>query len=443
MADSVAGSYASLAGIEIVNDARTIAYLQRGLAPGNITVTGDCSCPNLRQLIGCDDNAYRNPEADEAPWFTASIPESADFAGFIMTEFTGMDSPFTRSVKEGVGNGGTLTRSRLKTRSMTWKGFLFGATCCATLYGYRWLTRTLSRFDSSCRDCAGDDLEILICCPDEGETRSPFRTLKGVALLDGPHIVSERKTCQSGCNIGCGGSCILEIEFTLVAEQPYFYSPEIPVYDCISISEGAVVPYTDATEECGPFDCSDTFFTNGEAGISIGFDCVAPILPPTATYVNNCVVDFVTPRANYYSVQRELWSELEEVVPVISITTGALPVSRIKLGFYTSANGNPCSELSLYPPDCDVVCDELNILFIPAYSTFYIDSRTRKMALICKDGSAYPGERMTSGPWSWPSFDCYGFCLEVMYENDVPTSGVSPVAIKDTCFSLSLVPRSF
>lgn len=379
-------------------------------------------------------SSYSSPSTDDAPWYTADNPASSEFAGFVLTEFVGMDSPFTRSVTETVGNGGVLNRSRLTSRKLTWKGFLFGATCCSVQYGLRWLTKTLSRFDASCRDCFGDDLELLVCCPETGEAgNSPIRLLKGVSLLEGPKVLSEHKTCNAGCSYGsCGGSCVLEIEFTLVASQPYFYSPPIPVYDCVNLGEEAVVPYTDAQIDCGPTDCSDVIF-------EVGSLCPLPELPPIANYTNSCATDFNIPAANYFSVSRSYWSDLEEVVPVISITAGALILIGLKLGFYSSASDSPCSDLSLYPPNCDVICDELNIIAIPANSTFYIDGRTRKMSVICPDGAVYPGERLTSGPWSWPTFDCYGFCMEVLFENELGAQVPPTLA----CVSLSLVPRTF
>jgi hypothetical protein len=278
-------------------------------------------------------------------------------------------------------------------------------------------------------------MELLVCCPDSNETvESPFRLLKGVSLLEGPKILSERKTCESGCTYGCTGSAIVEVEFTLVASQPYFYSPAIPIYDCVNMSAGAVFPYTDATVDCGPTDCSDIIFDPAFVNL-----CPQPTLPPTASYSSSCATDFNIPKANYFSVSRSYWSDLEEVVPVISITTGDIIVAGIKLGFYSSTSDSPCSDLSLYPPNCGVICDELNIIALPPNTTFYIDGRTRKMSIICADGTAYPGERLTSGPWSWPTFDCNGFCMEVLFES-APGFQEGPAL---SCVSLSLVPRTF
>ena|SRR5688572_1799682 len=439
MADSIAGSYATLAGIEFVNDHRTFSYLANGLGPSSLNIRGDCGCSNIVELLDCPEvTGYISPETDNAPWYSADNPASAGFLGFLTDEFEGMNSTFTRQVSENIGNGGVLNRSRLGTREMTWRGFLFGSSCCSVQYGLRWLSKTLSRFDSQCRDCFGDDLELLVCCPDADAPAtgiaSPFRLLKGVGLISGPEILSERKTCTSNCSGGCGGSCILEVEFTLVATQPYFYNTPVPVYDCINLLENATTPVTDDSVDCGPEDCSDVFF--GVDGL-----CEQPALPPTAVYTNSCFGTMITPLATYLTVPSSAWTELEEVVPVISITTGPLSVARLQLGFYTSATDNPCGDLLSYPPDCDVVCDELGIIAIPANSTFYIDGRTQKMSVICPNQQPFPGERLTTGPWSWPSFSCYGFCLEILF--DSAPGAFTSSGYEFTCVSLTLVPRTF
>lgn len=434
MSESIAGSYATLAGIEIVNNSRTFGYLKAGLGPGSISVYGDCGgCPNIVELLDCDDvTGYDRPSADNAPWYSSDNPESGDFLGFLMDEFEGLNSPFMRPFKETVGNGGVLSRSRLKSREMTWRGFLFGKTCCSVLYGLRWLSKTLSRLDSDCQDCFGDDLELLVCCPDADESGvSAFRTIKAVGLTEGPTILNEHKTCTSDCSMGCGGSCILEIEFTLVAVQPWLYSPEIPVYNCVPMADGAQDAAPDSDEECPPFNCSDSLFES--AG-----PCQLPLLPPTATYTNLCF-DSVNPqinRANYLSVPRVLWNSLDEVVPVITISNrGPTTVPGVALSFYSSPDGNPCGDLLLNTPECDNLCDDLMIAQIPGGSDFYIDGRTRKMSLICQDtNTAFPGERHTNGPWSWPSFSQYGFCMRISF-NDVQEDNL--------CVSLSLVPRTF
>lgn len=427
MAETIAGSYASLAGLEIVNNNRTFAYLRNGLAPPNLKLYGDCGCPTLIESLNCPGlTEYTDPVTDQAPWYSEGIPESARFAGFLATEFEGLDSPFERKVIESINHGGVPGRGRLKSREMTWRGYLFGADCCAVAYGLRWLAKALAR-QISCQDCYGDELEINVCCPEDTSVY-PFRTLKNVVLTEGPTIQDQRPI---GCG-SCGGACVMEIEFVLVAAQPYLYSAPIAIYSNESLTENAIDPLTQATIECGDPNCSDVWF-DPETGL-----CPLPVSPPTADYVNTCIPDWDIAKASYFSVPRSTWKELEEVVPIISIRAGAMPLQHIQLGFYSSASELPCQDLIDYPPDCDVMCDQLELFIIPADSTFYIDGRTRKMTLICPDGSAYPGERLTSGPWSWPSFDCYGFCMEVKYESQTTLAGELYTTI-----SLTVVPRTF
>lgn len=446
MAETVAGTYATLAGIEIVNDIRTYSYLKNGLGPSTLNVYGECGCTNLIELLDCPGvTGYVDPASDEAPWYSTTIPESADFLGFITNEFEGMSSPFTRNVEETIRNGSVLSRSRLGTRELKWSGFLFGSSCCGVQYGLRWLSKVLSGFGTTCKDCFGDDLELLTCCPETGGS-NPFRLLKGVGLLEGPVIISQRATCDKGCSSGCGASCIIEIEFTLAASQPYFYAAPVPLYDCVNIWDNAVDPYTpyipyndlygfDA--ECGTENCGQLLLDSGL--------CPSPELPPQSNYSSACFnfpnpdPQFADPKAAYLSVSRMDWNSLEEVVPVISVTTGGTSVSNLRIGFYSSMSDNPCGDLSNFPTSCDVLCDKINIIGIPANSTLYIDGRTRKMSVICSDGNVFPGERLTVAPWSWPSFDCYGFCMEVLFD----TYDYEYPGYMDTCVSLSLVPRTF
>ena len=250
MAESAAGSWAQLGGVEIVNDARTTAYLLNGLRPPSLNVSGNCGCENILELVGCDE-AYIDPATDNAPWYSADRPESGRFAGFIVTEFDGMDSTFTRDVTESILDGGVLGRGRRGSRSLTWRGLLLGADCCAVAYGLRWLSKTLSS-SFGCRDCSGSDLELLVCCPDDIEVTGgvePFRILKNVALVSGPEIVQNHKL---GC--GCGASCITEVEFTLVAAQPFFYSPPIPIYDCVDLVSNSIPSLIDEAAEPCPVD---------------------------------------------------------------------------------------------------------------------------------------------------------------------------------------------
>lgn len=195
------------------------------------------------------------------------------------------------------------------------------------------------------------------------------------------------------------------------------------------MGNNATTPVTDVLVECPDGDC----------GASLLDDlCPPPVLPPTASFNNICFVDNSPYRSLYMTVPRNNWGTLEEVVPVISITTLSERAEDIEIGFFRSANDNPCGDLFGNPPFCDVFCDKLRILGVPPNSTFYIDGRTEKMSLICGPTSVFPGEPYTQGPWSWPSFRSLGFCIEFRFPEDSATR-----SFENVCVSLSLVPRTF
>lgn len=670
MSDSLAGAAAWLGGIEIVNDSRTTAYMKNGIKPSTLTVGGDCGCPNVLTLAGCD-TGYNTPAVDNAPWYDSTIPESAEFAGFLSTNFEGLSSTYTRSVTESIADGATLGRSRFGSRTMTWKGWLFGSSCCGVAYGLRWLGKTLQGSNNCGNNCFGEDLELLVCCPtieaaqglssnlicnsdfkndtgywassgntaitwtsypfysDAGALKvvnpvggaltfntnclmsvtagkkyklsfyvqtetgvigqaigasfnwfdslgaslgstvvanlgtdssswtnltttvqapvgavrvqinftvgdvttlankiryfddvsfnqtnfapvvDPFRTIKSVSLLEGPIVTSERKLGNS-CGGACGGSTAVEIEFSLVGSQPWLYSAPIPIANCVNASDNSIpiigstlvgnlsagitdvqttgvtsadfafLPVVDFGEglyitldpnsefgtpevvlvtshtlsstsinilraqqgtsnrahpintfwsvqtDCSPINCGAAL--NGVGG------CSVPELPPTSTYVGCPIPDINDWQAVYITAPRTMWNSISEVVPVITIQTGAAAVVGARLGFYTSSDGNPCGDLINNPPKCDLICDTLSIKYIPANSKFYIDGRTRKVSLVCGTNAVFAGEPYTIGPFSWPSFNCYGFCMEFAYDSTFVSDGL--------CVSLSLVPRT-
>lgn len=457
--DAIAGFAAFLGGVEIVNASRTTAYLNNGLKPDSMSIVADCGCPGLIEIIGCDE-AYTDPETDNAPWYSADHSESSGFAGFFPTEFEGMSSPFQRDVTENISDGGALGRSRVGSRTFTWRGFLLGANCCSVAYGFRWLAQTLRAATADCGGCQGQDLELLVCCPgtelvddyggyDQGYGIEPvsdpsieaFRTLKNVALLEGPEIVSERRVA-GGCTGagGCGGSVMMEIEFSLVAAIPWMFRSEVPVVNCIDLSDG-VTRVTTETPDCPPIDCGQDFFNLYLQGRG----CEVPELPPVATYAIDCLALPATlETAVYITVPRTTWREFEEAVPYIVIESGTQFITDLQLGFYTSASGDPCGDLAINGPLCDVVCDKLTILAIPANAKFIIDGRTRTMSVVCQDNTAFPGERFTLGAFSWPVFSCFGFCLEIAYSLDGAGDppNLSLPNLGNGCVSLSMIPRS-
>lgn len=473
--ESVVGTYMSLDGVEILNDSRTVAYMRNDLGPPGLSVTGDCGCPNMRELIGCDPD-YISPSVDGVPWVTSSYPESADFLGFLVSDFSGLGSTLTRQVYPTVTEGAVLGRLRPGERPMTWSVYLIGRTCCATAYGLRWLTRQLSGGSACAPGCTLSTLDLMTCCPEfvdlvgdgEGElapgteddidgtcgggyadtiygspsyggpdetvacTVEPFpptpssndqafRTLYQVGLIEGPLIKDQRRV-----NCGCGGAEVLQVEFTIVASKPYLYQNSIVIANQLPLSFG--VPTTAVNET--PCELVDCTFNPA---------CLPADTPPTPVLTDNCFVNPVLPTATRISVPRSFWPDLTDVVPIITIYSGTQPLHSTTLGFYLSDTGDPCGDyvnnVLQGPILCNPLCGIIKIPYMAADSTLVIDGRINKMSLVCALRAAtLPGEKITIGEWGWPSFDCTGFCMELVTDQSFLNANAT--------VTLELVPRS-
>jgi hypothetical protein len=458
MSESAAGEAAFLGSEEIINNARTVAYLKAGYGPPNLQISGvACTCPNLQDLIECDASPYSSPAADPAPWYDSSIPESADFGGFYVTEFTGLGSTYSRNNVDKITGGAVLGRLQPKSRTLTWRGFLFGRSDCAVQYGLRWMTANLR--GANCL-CGGEELDILICCPDIVETNTctelpalavpdpcppfdvpdAFRNLKNVGLIDGPKILSQRRVgCGGGCgNVSCGDSVILEIEFSLLAGNPFLYGCPVclcvdetfPVADCPewnvltqaevdAIRAGGDNPCAD--EEC-PADTDCTTVDNG---------CLAATLPDIPVFKDKCFCDPLVPVEFCCTIPSTAFSQFFEGAPVIEIYSGSAPMRATTIRFFSNPQGLSCCDVAANP--C-LECDSLQIRYIPKQSTLTIDGTTRTVTVQCPGmGAPILADNLTVTPFAWPILQCGDFCI------CVETDEIS--IANDATVSISIVPR--
>lgn len=446
MSDSAAGDYAALGSEEIVNAGRTIAYLDAGYGPPNLTVDGGCSCAHIRELAACDEEEYVSPAADPAPWYDASIPESGDFAGFLPVEFTGLGSTYARSPIEKVTGGSVLGRLRADARELTWRGYLFGRSCCAVQYGLRWLAAQL--VGTKCY-CGGEDLDLLICCPDPVSGAAPpcaslptaspiscppytvpnaFRTLKNVGLLSGPEIVSERKV-GCGSTDGCGDGCVIEVEFTLLAGNPFLYGCPITVCveagfepnpDCVEFIKVPPGTLADCLNECpDSVDCSD------DPG------CPRPTLPTFPEFEDRCFCDPLDPVRICCDIQAEDFGQFFEGAPIIEIYSGSAPMRATTVRFYNNPQGRDCEVVDDEP--C-FECDSIQVRYIPPESTLTIDGTNRTVTLQCPgQGEPVPAEHLTVTPFAWPTLTCIDYCV------CVETEGM--IVAADASVTIGVMPR--
>lgn len=150
----------SLAGTEIVNNERVRAYAA-SLVPGlSMPLEGCTGAPEgaLQRIL--DDEPYRTPLIDDAPWVDPDDPDTYEFCGVLGLSVVGLDdSTRTATVTEHLTDGGGVTGMRKGTRAVRVSALLVGSTQAAVEAGHAWLNVAL---DGDCdADCNGSDLCYL------------------------------------------------------------------------------------------------------------------------------------------------------------------------------------------------------------------------------------------------------------------------------------------
>lgn len=149
----------SLAGTEIVNNERVRTYASL-MMPALQMPYNACSGESpgaLHRML--DDEEYRSPLIDDAPWIDHDDPDTYDFCGVFGLSLVGLDSTRTATVVEHTGDGGGITGKRKGTRSIRVSALLLGATQASIEAGHAWLSSAL---EGDCDgDCNGSDLCYL------------------------------------------------------------------------------------------------------------------------------------------------------------------------------------------------------------------------------------------------------------------------------------------
>lgn len=412
--------YGYLNSTEIWNNQRVMDYMrgdpvngQAGMRLITTTVTrGEGGCDYANRLF-CDpplevnDWRYTNPADDDAPWYDAQVPESAEFAGLFVTEVTGFDSTVNRTVTDNAILGASLGPLRLGGRTMTVTGWLMASTCCGAEYGLGWLTEALIGGTGCGGDCALGEMVMLKCCPtDDCPTAMEYvRYLEQVGLSDGPNVVDRLGSCCTSC-----GSTMLKVQFTLVSQSPYIFSE---VDWCAYRQE---FDYTEKWFDfynCGP--CGEAPPATWQP--SCGPAVITPPAPFTVT--NNCYCD---PWCSFTQVctfdNTQQWND---ATGYMEIYAGSIGMRNLKVSAYRNAfgpQGLSCADFIADGIRCRDACAVLEVAELPPNGTLIIDSRTRTVALKLPQGNYVPGLRYISGeaggPFNW--FDvghCSVLCVVV------------------------------
>ena len=378
-----------------------------------------------------DGSRYSTPAQDQAPWYDANIPESADFAGLYVEEVIGFDAPVSRELTDSAIIGGSLGPLNLNSRSVTVTGWLRSATCCAADYGLNWLTEALIGQSACDDDCSMGDLVMFRCCPpasDVDPDRLNYaRTVPRVGLIDGPKVVDRTGVCCGNC-----GATSLKVQFTIASESPYIFSD----VDWLLYQQ---------TFNMGPYDYDLTLAcaksTNCPPPPPMWEPACGPTYPPPPSpFVvdDDCYCEpWTTMRTGVTFHNTHQWNDVSSF---IEIRAGQSSLRNLKISAFQNPRNMPLPYQFEIEDEwmCTTPCATIAVSEIPSGSRLVIDSRVRTVELILAGGQRVPGLRYVSSGDEAAPFDFFdvGPCTRLSMVASVEAQ-VSP----DATISVGLVNR--
>lgn len=426
--------YMNYAGVEIVNHSRLGVYLDTVGSP--LTEWASCGCPSFDADV-LDQLPYTTPDDPDnpAPWYDPDVPESMEFAGIMVLDMAGMDDhPVQRTVTGGIAGGGAIGPARALPRTITVTALILGTTCCGAEYGRHWLSQALQGCTGS--DCDGECLTVYNCCPGGEATAALFnarhrRTLRRVALIDGPHV-----TAKSGTGCGTGrcqsGADVITVEFVLTAAVPWLWTDPMPVLE--------VAPPLGTGAECVSWclhGADDAACAGGcrfaecpdPTALCADTRCM-PALPPTAGIpLSTCFCLPLAVERNCYTMDlsgRPNWSS---DVPVITIRAGATEIRNLTIEIFESVETLTCEE-SADENRC-TPHSSWTVMYVPAGGAVTLDGQTGRVTVECGGRcEASPDVYGRDGlPPTFNTLDCASYCVCISSDVANPPSADAVITL--------------
>lgn len=373
--------YLSFAGAEIINAARTSAYLKK-LA---IRLEVKCDADGLNTALG--HAAYSTPAADGAPWYKSTRAATGDFYGLMPGRIQGGEDS-TRQVQltELTGDGAVMTTSRYASRETRFVATAFAASEEAMEAGLAWLRDKLAA--DSCGTsvglgCKGHQAMRFTSKPVTNAQMQEYqRTFYKTEITEGPKV-TER--------LGFKSVTAWTVEFTMTSGRPWAFTLAKAI-TTLDLPSGA--SWTDpAGEDCSVADeAYDDFIDDPYFTAIAKPPRPATILPPNLLAIDSW-------RRRTVALPADVTSRWGRIVPTLRIQTGAEDAQQIRIRFYRGTTQSGCG-----------YDGEFLISYLPANSVMLIDGVRQEVSVTKANGAVVPGGHLLYGsagrPFMWPSMGC-------------------------------------
>lgn len=385
---------------------------------------------------------YLGAVLDEAPWYTARIPASADFAGVYPLDITGVDDSTTSAVvTESQGDGASLSGLRKAGKAVVFNVALIAASEAGAEFGLQWLKRVVTGAHSASSVCDGYSVHYLASEPLMAPWGDPracnsvadvladpamatsqlYRRLRRVGLTTAPVITARRKMPSGGY--------MFSVTFTLTARNPDEFGAELGFLESWLDPgtsspwpsgyqpTGATIsdPVTVAEDECQPA-VYQPVYDPLHPGV------IPPPTPPGITWSTWTAPLNWTRRT--VTIPADVIPDWTDFAPVISLHTGDTETRNVRIRFYL----DDALTGVIDPEETCSYQSDLIVSYIPPASTLVFDSMDE---IVYLDEPGAPRRRAESliftsagGVFEWPSV---GGGLPYIVALDLDPAEVEPV----------------
>lgn len=218
--------YFALSGQEFANTSRLLEHIVPTVPTRDDQVTTPLAC--ACEISVPYDDSWTGLEAaigdgpyvlTNAPWYDASRPESAEFAGIWVMEVTGFDAvPVQRDVNEAICAGGVPGPARDGSRKLTFSALVVACTNAGARYGLDWLNCVLRQANVR----GGVDLNFYKAHPEHTDAVASTlrRTMYGTVLTEAPKVV---EVLGKGKEHRHRQASVFRVEWEMVCTNPYMF----------------------------------------------------------------------------------------------------------------------------------------------------------------------------------------------------------------------------